>query len=74
MEAWRPKMSTRDGTDAAYGVTAEERLQLLLEEQNELTRKQLELKQKEIEQDRRLADELERLNDNLEDSEEAVAR
>jgi len=59
VEAWHPHMSTNDRTDA-YGVTNDERLRLLLEEQ--------------LEQTRRLADAVERLNETLATDEEATAR
>ena len=51
VKAWHPNMSTYDSTDATYGVTDDERLRLLLEEQ--------------LEETRRLADAVERLNEQL---------
>lgn len=58
--AWHPHMSTHDSTDAVYGVTTDERFQLLIEEQ--------------IEQTRRLADAVNRLNERLEAREEVANR
>jgi len=60
VKAWHPHMSTNDRTDAVYGVTDDERLRLLLEEQ--------------LEETRRLADAVERLNERLATDEEATAR
>lgn len=52
-------MSTNDRTDAVFGVTDDERLRLLLEEQ--------------LEETRRLADAVERLNERLAADKEATA-
>jgi FtsZ-binding cell division protein ZapB len=60
-------MSTNDRTDVTYGVTDDERLQLLIEEL-------IERKQEETKEIRRLADAVERLNDHMEAREEVDAR
>jgi FtsZ-binding cell division protein ZapB len=59
-------MSTNP-TDAVYGITDDERLQLLIEEL-------IERKQEETKEIRRLTDAVERLNDHMEGREEVDAR